>query len=174
MMDNEILQKLYSYIDEQQITLRYIDNLEHNYNLCGMFACTENHPVILIDKKLEKDTKNHISILAEECGHYATSYGNNIKPINSENSRVLLEKCEQRADKWKCNFIIPDDILKEKLLEFDSLFEVASDLCISVDIVLNRLTYLSRQKRLYWLTDDILIDLTKLPNLHKIDINDML
>ena len=171
---NKTLNRLYEYVNEQEIKLKYVNDLEYNYNLCGLYAYTDDTPVILLDSKLEKDTKKHISILAEECGHYATSYGNNINPINNENSRVLLEKCEQRADKWKCNFIIPDDTLKEKLLEFDSLFEVASDLCISVDIVLNRLTYLSRQKRLYWLTDDILIDLTKLPNLHKIDINDML
>ncbi|MGP1568804.1 MAG: ImmA/IrrE family metallo-endopeptidase [Peptoanaerobacter stomatis] len=133
------LNRLYKYVDEQEIKLKYVNDLEYKYNLCGLYAHTEDTPVILLDSKLEKDTKKHISILAEECGHYATSYGNNINHVNNENSRVLLEKCEQRADKWKCSFIIPDDILKEKLLEFDSLLEVASDLCISVDIVLNRL-----------------------------------
>lgn len=171
---NKTLNRLYEYVNEQEIKLKYVNDLEYNYNLCGLYAYTDDTPVILLDSKLEKDTKKHISVLAEECGHYVTSYGNSIKPSKKINDIIEVNKTELKADKWKCNFIIPDDILKEKLLEFDSLFEVASDLCISVDIVLNRLTYLSRQNRLYWLTDDILIDLTKLPNLHKIDINDML
>ena len=169
-----ILEKLYKYIEDNNIILKYVEGLEDKHSVKGIFHCLGTDSCILIDKDIENNRRLHESILAEECGHYATSYGDTTKKIDTENYRVIVEKSEIKADKWKRNFIIPDDILKEKLLEFDSLFEVASDLCISVDIVLNRLTYLSRQNRLYWLTDDILIDLTKLPNLHKIDINDML
>lgn len=171
MEENKTLKKLYKYIDEQQIKLKYVNDLEYNYNLCGLYAYTEDTPVILLDSKLEKDTKKHVSVLAEECGHYVTSYGNSIEPTKGINDAIEVNKTELKADKWKCQFIIPEQELKNKLLKCNSLLEVASSLDIDVEIVLNRLIYLSRQSYVYWLSDNTCIDLTSLPNLHKVDIN---
>lgn len=165
------LENLYKFIDDNDIALEYVPSLKEKHNLDGLFSTASDKNIILLDSSLEKDTKQHISVLAEECGHYSTSYGNNIKNIDSYNTKVLIEKCELKADKWKCKFIIPDALLRSKLLEHNSLFEVATDLHIDIDIVINRLTYLSHQSTRYWLSDNIYIELTSLPNLHKVDIN---
>lgn len=165
------LENLYKFIDDNDIALEYIPSLKEEYNLDGLFSTASDKNIILLDSNLEKDAKKHISVLAEECGHYSTSYGNNIKNIDSYNTKVLIEKCELKADKWKCKFIIPDPLLRTKLLEHNSLLEVATDLHIDIDIVINRLTYLSHQSPRYWLSDNIYINLTSLPNLHKVDIN---
>lgn len=163
-----LLDKLYKFIDDNNIRVFYIKNLELNHNISGLYHC-KDCPIILLDSELHQNNKEHIAVLAEECGHYSTSYGYNIKEIENIDKNFNISKCEYKADKWKNKFLIPDDILNNLLLKFNNIFDIAEYLAIDTEIVLNRLTHLSYQYRIYELNENISIDLTKLPNLVKIN-----
>lgn len=162
------LEKLYKYIDEKNIKLKYIDCLEENHDIQGLYYSDNENNIILIDSRIKSDSLFHSSILSEEVGHYATSVGDSTKKITNENYRYHVEKAERMADKWKCNFLIPDEDLKKAIINCDSISEIAEYLFVDTEIVFNRLKYISDTNNTFKVNDSITIDLLRLPNLVKI------
>ncbi|MDD7182356.1 ImmA/IrrE family metallo-endopeptidase [Peptostreptococcus porci] len=163
-----MLEKIYKYIDEKNIKLKYVDSLEENHDIKGLFYSDNENNIILIDTSVKSDTLLHNNILSEEVGHYATSVGDTTKKIDTENYRVIVEKSERKADKWRCNFLIPDEDLKKAIINCDSISEIAEYLFVDTEIVFNKLKYISYTNNTFKVNDSITIDLLQLPNLVKI------
>ena len=62
--------------------------------------------IIALNKTILSDKMKHIEVLAEELGHYYTTCGNFTTPLLHYRDRIELNKCEVKALRWACNYLI--------------------------------------------------------------------
>lgn len=159
------LEHLYELALNEHIDIHFFDLKE--IGLLGLNVSKENMPhMIFLDHSVKKDTTLHLNILAHELGHYFTSFGNSIAETNYI-EKVLNNKCENKADRWACEFLIREDELIDALNKnINCIHDLAEYLDVDVEILLKRLEYLALQKPTLRISDTKQLILTNLPNIY--------
>lgn len=83
----EKLDKLYKLIEGENIKLEILDSLPDYID--GIYLKSESsYPIIVMNKKIEKDSMKFKIVLDEELGHNFTSVGDSKAMFNSYNRRL--------------------------------------------------------------------------------------
>jgi hypothetical protein len=162
----EKIDKLYNLAHEANIDIHWFD-LKH-IGCLGLNIEKEGLPhMIFLDPSIKQDNKLHLEILAHELGHYFTTVGNFIDKSNIYSDNLQINKCENKADKWACEFLISEEEIIETLnKKINCINELANELEFSVHFLVKRLEYLSRQKQMLDLGNNKYLVLTNLPNFY--------
>jgi len=98
---------IYNIIEENGIV---IDEVKFVYkNMIGAYIKYPGLPPIIgINKKILKDEKTLLSILAEELGHHFTSMGDLTVECITYSEKLEKSKQELKARTWAANFLISD------------------------------------------------------------------
>lgn len=125
--------------------------------------------MILMANILKNNTIRMTEVLAEELGHHFTSMGDNIEPKNYFD-KVNIDKCEAKALRWACNFLVPKDELIDELRKRPaSIDELADGLSVSRDILMQSFYYLSLNNEYLQIEDDRYLVLSSYPTLYMFD-----
>ena len=159
------LEHLYELARHEHIGIHFFDLKE--IGLLGLNVIKENMPhMIFLDNSVKEYKRLHTNVLAHELGHYFTSFGNSITETNYI-EKVLNNKCENKADKWACEFLIREDELINALNKnINCIHDIAEYLDVDVEILLKRLEYLSLQKPTLRISATKQLVLTNLPNIY--------
>lgn len=131
-----------SLLAESPITVDDHADLPPDY--LGLYVETNKSKVILINKNVKKYSQKNC-ILAEELGHYYTSYGN-IIDLSDTRSR----KQELKAHKWAYEKLIPLQRLVEASREgVRNRYELAEYLDVTEEFLECALTYYKNKYGLY-------------------------
>jgi Zn-dependent peptidase ImmA (M78 family) len=161
------LEKLYNLAHENKIDIHWF-NLKH-LGFLGLNVEKEGLPhMIFLDPSIKQDNKLYLEVLAHELGHYFTTVGNFINKPDIYSDNLQINKCEYKADKWACEFLITEEEIIRALNKnyVTSIHELANELEVSVHFSEKRLEYLSKQKQMLDLGKDKYLILTNLPNFY--------
>lgn len=161
------LDKLLDLAKQENIFIYFVADIP-NYEADALFVARNGSRVILILKHLQNNVSRLTEILAEELGHYFTSTGENILPVNYFD-RLKIGKCENKALKWACDFLIPtNDLIDSFLRNFytDSIDLIAEDLNVSRDILIQKLYFLSLKNDFLKLNGNKYIVLSNFPSIY--------
>ncbi len=90
------------------------------------------------------------SILAEELGHHFTSLGYYVSSYNDYYTKIIIDKCENKALKWACEFLITEeDIINIINSGITCVYEMADILNVDITFFQKRLEFLSLKNSLY-------------------------
>ncbi|WP_437131236.1 hypothetical protein [Peptostreptococcus russellii] len=160
------LNKLEKFIYQKNIIVVKCKELDY-FKKGALFCSINGNNIILLNENFyNRDKKEQIEILAEECGHYATTVGD-ITNANSYKERLDIDKAELKARQWGANYLIDIEALKKALLSCQTVDEVLDKLDISYNIFNDYMTKLSLQKQYLNLGNGYKLNLYKLPNLTK-------
>lgn len=160
------LNKLEKFIYQKNIIVVKCKELDY-FKKGALFCSINGNNIILLNENFyNRDKKEQIEILAEECGHYATTVGD-ITNANSYKERLDIDKAELKARQWGANYLIDIEALKKALLSCQTVDEVLDKLYISYNIFNDYMTKLSLQKQYLNLGNGYKLNLYKLPNLTK-------
>lgn len=160
------LNKLEKFINQKNIAVVKCKELDY-FKKGALFCSINGNNIILLNENFyNRDKKEQIEILAEECGHYATTVGD-ITNANSYKERLDIDKAELKARQWGANYLIDIEALKKALLSCQTVDEVLDKLDISYNIFNDYMTKLSLQKQYLNLGNGYKLNLYKLPNLTK-------
>lgn len=159
------LERLYELAHNENINIHFFNLKE--IGLLGLNVSKENMPhIIFLDHSIREYKRLHTNVLAHELGHYFTSFGNSIAETNYI-EKVLNNKCENKADRWACEFLIREDELIDALNKnINCIHNLAEYLDVDVEILLKRLEYLALQKPTLRISDKKQLVLTNLPNIY--------
>lgn len=104
------MDKMMSIAEEQGIVVYY-----HNFSnfIKGIYWFESNMPPIIgLDKSLRTSPPLLRCVLAEELGHYFTSYGPQVAhEFCNYSARTAISKMEYKALYWAANYLIPENDL---------------------------------------------------------------
>jgi hypothetical protein len=160
------LGKLYKLADEYKVDIHFFDLKE--IGTLGINIEKEGLPhMVLLDNSLKKDDRVHLEVLAHELGHYFTTVGNFINNTIIYSDSLEINKAENKADRWACEYLITEEeiikLLNENVVGMDDL---AYYLGVSVKILTKRLGYLALKKQMLDLGENKYLVLTNLPSLY--------
>lgn len=138
------LDRLFDLAANENIFIHFVAEIPC-YKADALFVAKDSCRMILILEKLKNNVSRLTEVLAEELGHYFTSTGVNFCPTNYF-EKVIIDKCENKALKWACDFLIPDDELKKSVLKNfynDSFDLISEDLNVSKDMLIQKFYFLS-------------------------------
>lgn len=160
------LDKLLKLAHDENIIIHYTDYIPGN--LGGLYVEIPGlGPVINILNSIKNNKKEFTEVLAEEIGHYFTSIGDSISKVNSYTDKLNILRCENKANKWACEFLIREDELIDALNKnINCIHDLAEYLDVDVEILLKRLEYLALQKPTLRISDTKQLILTNLPNIY--------
>lgn len=161
------LEKLYKLASDTKIDIHFF-NLKETGSL-GLNIEKEGLPhMIFLDPSIKHDNRLHLEVLAHELGHYFTTIGNFIKKSVIYSDNLHINKVENKADKWACEFLITEEEIIKSLNKsyITSIHDLANELDISINFAEKRLVYLSKQKQMLDLGNNKSLILTNLPNLY--------
>lgn len=137
-----------------------MDKLEALQNLChkegiiieyatlksgilGFYFKDENTPhIIALNKTILNDKMKHIEVLAEELGHYYTTCGNFTGSLLHYRDRIELNKCEIKALRWACNYLIKDeDIIKLSYQGYNH-YEISEILGVPYTLLIQKMNFM--------------------------------
>lgn len=158
------LEKLYKLASDFNISIHFFD-LKH-IGVLGLNVEKDNMPhMIFLDHSIKQDSKLHLEVLAHELGHYFTTVGNFID-TKSYFCKLQNGKCENKADRWAYDYLIPEQelilVLNKKNF---SAYDLSEYLEVSLEFLTKRLEYLSLQKHTLYLGNNKYLVLTNLPNI---------
>ena len=160
------LNKLEKFINVKNIAVEKCRELDY-FKKGALFCSINRNNIILLNEDFySRDRKEQIEILAEECGHYATTVGDMTK-VSSYKERLDIDKAELKARQWGANFLIDSGSLKKALITCQTLDEVLDELDISYNILNDYMTKLSLQGQYLELGNGYKLNLYKLPSLIK-------
>lgn len=159
-------EKLFILAEELGIEI-YFNDLSI-MNCLGFYIESEGlKPCILIDHSIKNNEKELYKVLAEELGHHYTYVGDSISNTSTYRKILDINKCELKAEKWLCEFLITEDELINAFNNsITNIHELAEYLDVDVEILLKRLEYLSLQKQTLKISDTKQLVLTNLPNIY--------
>lgn len=160
------LEKLYKLADEYKIDIHFFDLKE--IGTLGINIEKEGLPhMVLLDHSLKTDDMVHLEVLAHELGHYFTTVGNFINNTTIYSDSLEINKVENKADRWACEYLITEEelikLLDDNVVDMDDL---AYHLGVSVKILTKRLGYLALKKQMLELGGNKSLILTNLPSLY--------
>lgn len=141
----------------------------------GQYFFKENNHYITINDYVPEDTHHYNSILAEELGHYYTSYGEHLPSThNTYDDKVKLDRTELYAAKWACDYTIQDQellahIRDNHLTDFE---EIAEYFHINKMLLLKKFEFMALKDPYSKLDDHRILCLDSLPNIYILEIID--
>lgn len=160
------LEQLYTVADNHNIKI-YFFNLKEIGCLGLNIEKEEVGHMIFLDRSLLNNQKLHTEILAHELGHFFTTIGNYVNKSSSYNNMLIKNKCENKANRWAYDYLIPEKelikILKRKITKLEDIAEYFD---VRVEFLIKRLEYLALSKQMIDLDNGKYLILTNLPNLY--------
>lgn len=160
------LELLLDVANKEGIHVHFVDNIPNGS--MALYVSKYNTSFILLLEDLKKDRLKLTEILAEEIGHYFTSFGNNLGAYNYFD-HLKINKCENKALKWACDFLIPDDELKKSVLKNfynDSFDLISEDLNVSKDILIQKFYFLSLKSDFLRVDENKYLILSNFPSIY--------
>ena len=158
-------EQLLDIADKEDIIIKFVDEIPGIFAE-ALYISRDGIRMILLDNILKSNNIRMTEVLAEELGHYFTSMGNNIKPKNYFD-KISIDKCEAKALRWACNFLVPKNELIDELRKRPSTIdELADGLSVSKDILMQGIYYLSLNHDYLLIDNDLYLVLTNYPNLY--------
>lgn len=156
------IKKLNDFIENNNIIIDNCDELDL-VGKSALYFNNGNHDYILLGNGYKKSGyKKQVDILAEECGHYATTVGDYLEKKNTYHEKIEIDKAERKAYNWACNFLIDETELADALKKSSNLEEVADILEVSEQTIIDYLYFYSLKNRFFHIDENKKIDLYKL------------
>lgn len=161
-------EQLLDIAEKENIIIKFVDEIPEVFAE-ALYISKFGIRMILMANILKSNTIRMTEVLAEELGHHFTSMGNNIEPKNYFD-KVNIDKCEAKALRWACNFLVPKDELIDELRKRPaSIDELADGLSVSRDILMQSFYYLSLNNEYLQIEDDRYLVLSSYPTLYMFD-----
>ena len=159
------LDRLLDIAVSENIHIRYVPEIP-SLGAEALYISRDGIRLILLLETLKDNLIHLTEVLAEEIGHYFTSVGNNINAV-SYFDRLKIDKCESKAMRWACDFLVPKDELIENIKKCPSgLDDLADMLEVSKDILIQGLYYLSLNNDIIRIDDNKYLILCNYPNVY--------
>lgn len=160
-----MIDKISKYIDDNGIILDECDMLD-KFGKAALYCHINNQDIILLNPNFkDRDIRDQVDILAEECGHYATSIGDTFISPATYSDRLKIDKSEHKAILWASNYFIDKLDLIRYIRLSTSVEELTDYLGISYSMLYEYLYNLKNKGQYLELGDGSKLDLYKLPNL---------
>lgn len=161
-------EQLLDIAEKENIIIKFVDEIPEVFAE-ALYISKFGIRMILMANILKSNTIRMTEVLAEELGHHFTSMGDNIEPKNYFD-KVNIDKCEAKALRWACNFLVPKDELIDELRKRPaSIDELADGLSVSRDILMQSFYYLSLNNEYLQIEDDRYLVLSNYPTLYMFD-----
>lgn len=161
-------EQLLDIAEKENIIIKFVDEIPEVFAE-ALYISKFGIRMILMANILKSNTIRMTEVLAEELGHHFTSMGDNIEPKNYFD-KVNIDKCEAKALRWACNFLVPKDELIDELRKRPtSIDELADGLSVSRDILMHSFYYLSLNNEYLQIEDDRYLVLSSYPTLYMFD-----
>lgn len=161
-------EQLLDIAEKENIIIKFVDEIPEVFAE-ALYISKFGIRMILMANILKSNTIRMTEVLAEELGHHFTSMGDNIEPKNYFD-KVNIDKCEAKALRWACNFLVPKDELIDELRKRPtSIDELADGLSVSRDILMQSFYYLSLNNEYLQIEDDRYLVLSSYPTLYMFD-----
>ena len=85
-------------------------------------------------------------ILAEELGHHFTTLGD-FSDKSSYSKKLQVAKCENKALKWACEYLIPEDELIALLGQNMDIFDMSKACEVTEEFFIKRLEFLKLEDK---------------------------
>lgn len=161
-------EQLLDIAEKENIIIKFVDEIPEVFAE-ALYISKFGIRMILMANILKNNTIRMTEVLAEELGHHFTSMGDNIEPKNYFD-KVNIDKCEAKALRWACNFLVPKNELIDELRKRPaSIDELADGLSVSRDILMQSFYYLSLNNEYLQIEDDRYLVLSNYPTLYMFD-----
>ena len=161
-------EQLLDIAEKENIIIKFVDEIPEVFAE-ALYISKFGIRMILMANILKNNTIRMTEVLAEELGHHFTSMGDNIEPKNYFD-KVNIDKCEAKALRWACNFLVPkDELIDELRKKPTSIDELADGLSVSRDILMQSFYYLSLNNEYLQIEDDRYLVLSSYPTLYMFD-----
>lgn len=161
-------EQLLDIAEKENIIIKFVDEIPEVFAE-ALYISKFGIRMILMANILKSNTIRMTEVLAEELGHHFTSMGDNIEPKNYFD-KINIDKCEAKALRWACNFLVPKDELIDELRKRPaSIDELADGLSVSRDILMQSFYYLSLNNEYLQIEDDRYLVLSSYPTLYMFD-----
>lgn len=161
-------EQLLDIAEKENIIIKFVDEIPEVFAE-ALYISKFGIRMILMANILKSNTIRMTEVLAEELGHHFTSMGDNIEPKNYFD-KVNIDKCEAKALRWACNFLVPkDELIDELRKKPTSIDELADGLSVSRDILMQSFYYLSLNNEYLQIEDDRYLVLSSYPTLYMFD-----
>lgn len=158
-------EQLLDIAEKENIIIKFVDEIPEVFAE-ALYISKFGIRMILMANILKSNTIRMTEVLAEELGHHFTSMGDNIEPKNYLD-KVNIDKCEAKALRWACNFLVPKGELIDELRKRPaSIDELADGLSVSRDILMQSFYYLSLNNEYLQIEDDEFLVLSNYPTLY--------
>lgn len=147
------LDELLYLIEERNIILEH-HAMPESCN--GHFYSDESIDLIIINESIVHDKKLYTAVLAEEVGHYFTCIGIHVsKKHMNYRARIELDRYEETAMRWACDFLIPTEMLISYIASNISCEndEIANQFDVTSELLNHKFRYMSYNK-MYWTLDN--------------------
>lgn len=149
----------------ENIYIKYVPEIPE-IDAEALYISKHGVKLILVLEKLKDNLIYLTEVLAEEIGHHFTSIGNNINAVNYFN-KLKISKCENKAMKWACNFLVPKDELIDCIKKSPSgIDDLADMLEVSKNMLMQSFYYLSLNNEYIQIDDDRYLVLSSYPTLY--------
>lgn len=161
-------EQLLDIAEKENIIIKFVDEIPEVFAE-ALYISKFGIRMILMANILKSNTIRMTEVLAEELGHHFTSMGDNIEPKNYFD-KVNIDKCEAKALRWACNFLVPKNELIDELRKRPaSIDELADGLSVSRDILMQSFYYLSLNNEYLQIEDDRYLVLSSYPTMYMFD-----
>ncbi|HDF2648787.1 hypothetical protein V3Q09_14975 [Clostridioides difficile] len=162
------LDKLFELASQEEIVIHYTTYIAGD--LEGLYINKHGIKIISLLSNLKQNSKKLTSILAEELGHHFTSLGYYVSSYNDYYTKIIIDKCENKALKWACEFLITEeDIINIINSGITCVYEMADILNVDITFFQKRLEFLSLKKQSLQLGNNKYLILTNLPYFYIFD-----
>ena len=135
------LEALENLCHKEGIVIEYV-TLESG--ILGFYFKDKGMPHIIgLNKTILNDKMKHIEVLAEELGHYYTTCGNFTTPLLHYRDRIELNRCEVKALRWACNYLISDKDVLSLSSQTNNYYEMSEILGVPYNLLVQKINFMS-------------------------------
>lgn len=165
------LEKLFNLAEKEGIEIYYKDLKILGF--LGLYIeCYESPSMILLDDSLKNNNEKAYKILLEELAHHYTSCGDSISCVDTYLDKLKISKCEIKAEKWLCHYLISTPDLIDAINKYPTSVEGICDyLNVGIEMLLSKLKFLSLETKSLCLGNNRFLSLTNLPNMFIYDMS---
>ena len=154
--------------------LLHTNNITYSFtplpeSILGYFQNDTSGNYIMINSVLEKDKNLYKCILAEEIGHFFTTIGINesLEHITYR-TKLYIDKQEEKAIKWACEYLINTDILLQYLSThiYANLYDLIDFFEVTEKFMIQKLDFMSKMKLHWHIKDKHYLCLSNLPSVY--------
>lgn len=137
--------KMLEILERCQIILEYVSLPEY---VLGYYTFDNGYYIILINEIIKNEEKLLRSVLAEEIGHYRTTIGDlTPRKYMCYSKRIEIDKKELLALKWATDFLIPTEMLLQKIKNETTLniHDLIDYFHVTKEFFMQKLEFLAKQ-----------------------------